>query len=111
MKSLKVAGHMALALTTAMTAAAVAQTAPAGAPVFPSAKVAAVAPNAALPALFEKSCTSCHDIAQATSQQGDVADWHATIERMVGYGATLSPEDQAQLAKYLASKYGTTPAK
>ncbi len=62
-------------------------------------------------ALFEKTCSGCHELEQAISQPQDVAGWHATVERMVGYGAALTPAEQDRIARYLATEHGVPAAK
>src|SRR6201996_6431495 len=52
------------------------------------------------------TCSKCHSLANVTSQRKNRDGWNATITRMVGYGATGSDEDFAQILDYLAKNYG-----
>jgi hypothetical protein len=59
---------------------------------------------AAAAALLQERCTVCHSedrINRATKTQ---AEWMSTIDRMIGHGAIVSPEEHAQLAMYLANR-------
>jgi len=60
-------------------------------------------------ALFEKSCSGCHELAQATTQSMDKAGWHDTVQQMIGYGAAITPAEADRIADYLAGKYGAKP--
>ncbi|HEX8484448.1 PQQ-binding-like beta-propeller repeat protein [Sphingomonas sp.] len=56
-------------------------------------------------AFADKACTSCHVAAQVTNQRKSRADWAATVEKMVGFGAQV-PEDRFDpLVTYLATNY------
>ena len=52
------------------------------------------------------TCSKCHSLANITSQHKDRDAWNATITKMVGYGATASDEDLAQILDYLTKNYG-----
>jgi hypothetical protein len=42
----------------------------------------------------------------------NAAEWAETIDRMVGYGAQLTPEDNKRITEFLAAHYGPKdPAK
>jgi alcohol dehydrogenase (cytochrome c) len=59
------------------------------------------------------TCSKCHSLANITSQHQDRDGWNATITKMVGYGATGSDEDFAQVLDYLTKNFGkesTPPA-
>ncbi len=56
-------------------------------------------------AFAEKACTSCHVAAQVTSQRKARADWVATVEKMVGFGAQVPDEKFDALVSYLATNY------
>lgn len=53
------------------------------------------------------TCSKCHSLANITSQHKDRDGWNTTITKMVGYGATASDEDFAQILDYLTKNYGT----
>ena len=52
------------------------------------------------------TCSKCHSLANVTSQRNDRDGWNAVITKMVGYGATASDEDLAQILDYLTKNYG-----
>jgi alcohol dehydrogenase (cytochrome c) len=52
------------------------------------------------------TCSKCHSLANITSQHKDRDGWNTTITKMVGYGATASDEDLAQILDYLTKNYG-----
>lgn len=54
--------------------------------------------------LIETRCTVCHTRGRIDSKTADEAGWAATVERMIGYGAQLSPEERDVLIAYLAGK-------
>src|SRR6202789_3495632 len=59
------------------------------------------------------TCGKCHSLANITSQRKDHDGWNATVTKMVGYGATGSDEDFAQILNYLTKNFGkdsTPPA-
>ena len=57
-------------------------------------------------ALLEKDCSSCHSVDQVTARNRSAAEWAETIDRMVNYGAQLTPEDNKRIADFLAAHYG-----
>ncbi|HWA22027.1 MAG TPA: hypothetical protein VG735_06490 [Caulobacterales bacterium] len=62
-------------------------------------------------ALLQASCTGCHELSVVTEARHSEADWDATLTRMVGNGAVLTPEDIAKLKAYLAANYSDAPPK
>jgi mono/diheme cytochrome c family protein len=56
-------------------------------------------------ALLQASCTGCHELSVVTEARHSEADWDATLNRMVGNGAVLTPEDIAKLKAYLSANY------
>lgn len=56
-------------------------------------------------AFADRNCTACHVPSQVTSQRKGRAEWAATVEKMVGFGAKV-PDDQFDpLVDYLAANY------
>jgi quinoprotein glucose dehydrogenase len=53
----------------------------------------------------QKACTSCHVAAQVTSQRKTRADWAATVEKMVGFGAQVPDNRFDAMVDYLARNY------
>ncbi|WP_293972859.1 PQQ-binding-like beta-propeller repeat protein [Sphingomonas sp.] len=77
-------------------------------PAAASANPAEFAPGP-MKAFADSHCTSCHVPAQVTSQRKTRADWAATVEKMVGFGARV-PDDQFDpLVDYLAANYPAAP--
>lgn len=55
--------------------------------------------------LVEQRCTRCHDLARTTNATKTPDEWRATVERMVGKGADLSPLELEVVIQYLAETY------
>jgi mono/diheme cytochrome c family protein len=51
--------------------------------------------------IMASTCSKCHSLANITSQRKDRDGWSATVTKMVGYGATGSDDDFAQILDYL----------
>lgn len=69
---------------------------------------AAAAPPAAEldgAALLEQRCSVCHPSARPKSKQKTPTEWEATVTRMMGKGASLTPEEKQALVDYLAQTY------
>lgn len=60
-------------------------------------------------ALVLRSCTSCHDVNTVTNVHQDADAWNATVNEMVGRGATLTQDEIATVVRYLAEHYGRYP--
>src|ERR1700744_5942333 len=52
------------------------------------------------------TCGKWHSLANIPSQRKDRDGWNATVTKMVGYGATGSDEDFAQILDYLTKNFG-----
>jgi mono/diheme cytochrome c family protein len=59
-------------------------------------------------ALLNGSCTVCHDLTGITSAPGaySEAEFRETIERMLGYGLSMSDSDIDMLVRFLTETYG-----
>jgi len=66
---------------------------------------AATEATAAGAALLQERCTVCHNLARVENAKKSGDEWSATVQRMVGKGAKLSPEEQESLVKYLSATY------
>jgi hypothetical protein len=56
-------------------------------------------------AVFEQSCTKCHDAARSLDRTKDLAGWRATVRRMAAKrGAEVASGDMESIAVYLASR-------
>lgn len=100
----------ALIAASLVFSAAVAEAATKPTTVAPVAKPTPAAPaastNDADRALLEKDCSSCHSVDQVIARSRSAAEWAETIDRMVNYGAQLTPEDNKRIADFLAAHYG-----
>lgn len=52
--------------------------------------------------VLNTNCATCHSTGRIASAQKDLAGWKANIERMIGKGAILTPEQAELIAAYLA---------
>ena len=55
--------------------------------------------------LVENRCSTCHPVSQVQAARYNQEGWLSVIQRMVGKGAQLSPEQVQQVAEYLAATY------
>jgi len=55
--------------------------------------------------LMANRCGICHSTDLVTQQRLDRSRWMATVDKMVRWGAGLSPEERDILVKYLAVQY------
>ncbi|MFQ5926238.1 MAG: hypothetical protein ACE5MH_02260 [Terriglobia bacterium] len=51
------------------------------------------------------ACLSCHDAGIIVQQQLDRRGWAGTLDKMVGWGAAVRPEDREAILDYLATNY------
>ena len=56
-----------------------------------------------------RACTSCHAVALITQQRKPPAEWVKTVDKMVGWGAPLPPEEKQALVDYLAALHPVSP--
>ena len=54
-------------------------------------------------ALLNSSCTTCHDLAGVQPGLYTAAEWMETIDRMIGYGVSLTDEQTDLIVGYLAT--------
>lgn len=59
--------------------------------------------------IMNASCGSCHDTRPIQTSAKDEAGWSATIDDMVGRGATLSDAERPVLLTYLVRSHGPMP--
>jgi mono/diheme cytochrome c family protein len=52
--------------------------------------------------VLNTNCATCHSTGRIASAQKDLASWKANIDRMIGKGAILTPEQAELIATYLA---------
>lgn len=61
-------------------------------------------------AFINARCTLCHSDDLITQQRLDRATWTRVVDKMIKWGATVSPEEREFLLTYLAAYYSpTTP--
>ena len=55
--------------------------------------------------LVAERCGTCHSTDLVTQQRLDRPRWAATVDKMIHWGAVLSPEERNALVSYLAAQY------
>jgi len=55
--------------------------------------------------LIANRCGICHSTDLVTQQRLDRSRWTATVDKMIRWGALLSPEERTALMNYLATQY------
>ena len=83
----------ALILIVAATAAATAQQLPAGAGLD----------------VLNKRCISCHEADIITSQKLSLTGWTRSVDKMVRWGASVTPDERKVLDPYLAQHFSPQP--
>jgi hypothetical protein len=56
--------------------------------------------------ILNANCGGCHGLNRTTSAGKNKADWKDTVDRMMGKGADVKPEEVDVLLTYLAKYYG-----
>lgn len=54
--------------------------------------------------LVETRCTVCHTRDRIDAANKTPAEWEATVQRMIGNGAQLTPEEQQAVVEYLSNR-------
>lgn len=62
-------------------------------------------PAPAQPRAYPATCLICHDEGMMVQQRLTPAQWDREVNKMVGWGAPLKPEDRAEILKYLSSQF------
>lgn len=57
-------------------------------------------------ATLMEACTQCHGEGQIIAQHRAPEDWSEVMSRMVGFGASISDNQQAEILAYLNTNYG-----
>jgi mono/diheme cytochrome c family protein len=57
-------------------------------------------------ALVQARCLGCHDVRLIEQQRLDVDGWRGELEKMIGWGAAVTPAEKDALAAHLARRYG-----
>ncbi|HXB57907.1 MAG TPA: cytochrome c [Vicinamibacteria bacterium] len=56
--------------------------------------------------IADRACLSCHSTDILRQQRLSEAQWTASVNKMVGWGAEVPEEEKAKLVKYLALHFG-----
>ena len=72
----------------------------------PGAQGAAAAEEHPGAALLASRCLACHDTALIEQQRLTAAGWMREVEKMAGWGASVSDAEKPVLAEYLAERFG-----
>ena len=57
-------------------------------------------------ALVLGACIPCHSAEMVAQQRLDRATWEAIVDRMIGYGAPITPETKPLILRYLETRLG-----
>ncbi len=60
--------------------------------------------------LLKQRCISCHESDIITSQRLSLTGWTRSVDKMVRWGATVTPAEREVLHPYLAANFGPKPA-
>lgn len=52
------------------------------------------------------ACIPCHSAEMVAQQRLDRATWQAIVDRMISYGAPITPETRPLILDYLATRLG-----
>jgi hypothetical protein len=52
------------------------------------------------------ACIPCHSAEMVAQQRLDRATWEAIVDRMISYGAPITPDTRPLILEYLASRLG-----
>lgn len=55
--------------------------------------------------LFRENCLMCHAVEMVASQRMNPAQWLAEVDKMIGWGSPVPPEEKERLVTYLAATY------
>lgn len=61
--------------------------------------------TAATEAIYKRACLSCHEDDLIESQRLSRAGWIREVDKMIRWGADVSPADKDALVDYLAARY------
>jgi len=60
--------------------------------------------------VLNRRCLSCHEADIITAQKLSLTGWTRSVDKMVRWGAVVTPEERAVLQPYLAAHFAPTPA-
>lgn len=55
--------------------------------------------------IVQARCVACHDLRLIEQQRLDVDGWRREVDKMIGWGAAVTPEEREGLVAYLARRY------
>ena len=56
--------------------------------------------------VLQARCTTCHGTDLISQQRLGAEGWSRELDKMMGWGSTLTPEEKNALVEYLSSTYG-----
>jgi uncharacterized protein YbdZ (MbtH family) len=62
-------------------------------------------PASDIPAVYRATCTVCHDEGMMRQQHLNKAQWDRELNKMSGWGATMSPEQRSAILDYLTERF------
>jgi hypothetical protein len=51
-------------------------------------------------------CITCHSLETVAQQRQSLAGWQEIVDRMIGYGLEISPEEKQAILNYLVTSLG-----
>jgi len=60
--------------------------------------------------VLKQRCVSCHESDIITSQKLSLTGWTRSVDKMVRWGAVITPAERDVLQPYLAANFGPKPA-
>lgn len=60
--------------------------------------------------VLKQRCVSCHESDLITSQKLSLTGWTRSVDKMVRWGASITPAEREVLHPYLAANFGPKPA-
>jgi cytochrome c5 len=77
-----------------------------GAAAAPSTSPVAAPEPAATHPTFERACRVCHDDDLSAQQRLTREGWAREVDKMIRWGARVTPEERGPLVEFLASRWG-----
>jgi len=68
-------------------------------------------PGSAGDAILKARCLACHDLGLIEQQRLTLDGWRREVEKMIGWGATVTEPEKDTLAAYLAGRAWDRPAR
>src|SRR3954468_22171283 len=66
-------------------------------------------PEGPAAAILKSRCVACHESDIIQSQKLSLAGWTRSIDKMVRWGSSITPEEREVLHPYLAQHFAPTP--